>query len=94
MQSRTVRALARTMTLAVLMVVVLSATAAAADYHPGGYDKECVLCQINHLPFAETAEIPFIPESVDFKWMVLLEDYLAELSCYVISLPGRSPPAC
>ena len=80
--------------LLVLLVIVLSATAATADYHPRGYDKECTLCQINQIPLAETAVTPFIPDNKVVSWRIPCIHIVPLQSAYRISLPGRSPPSC
>jgi len=77
----------------VLLLIILSATAAAADFHPGGYDKECALCQINHLPLAESAALPIVPENVVVSWLSPCLGIGIQDSGFVVSLPGRSPPS-
>ncbi len=80
--------------LLTLFVIVLSSTAAAADYHPGGYDEECALCQINHLPLAETVATAVIPEITVICWLDSQSNMPATGNVYRISPPGRSPPTC
>ena len=77
----------------VLLLIILSATAATADFHPGGYDKECVLCQINHLPLAKSAPPAIIPENGVVSWLPFSFDIGIQDSGFVVSLPGRSPPS-
>ncbi len=77
----------------VLLLIIVSATAAASDFHPGGYDKDCVLCQINHLPLAESAAPPIIPENEVISWLSPCFDIGIQDSGFVVSLPGRSPPS-
>jgi len=87
-------ALTKAMAMMILLVIVLSLTAAAADFHPRGYEKQCTLCQISHSPLTETAIIPFSPDVTDVSWTVPFVEEFYTHAEFIKSVPGRSPPSC
>jgi len=78
------------MTATVLVSVSL---AAAADFHPTGYDKNCNLCQFTKAPFIKTILLPVVLSSDCILWDILL---CPVVSCQELILcmgGSRAPPS-
>ncbi|MCK5794794.1 MAG: hypothetical protein KAH12_08800 [Anaerolineales bacterium] len=82
----------KTLILIAIAMTVLAATAAAADFHAGGYDGNCVLCQVNHLPLTNVITTPFIPEKCLITWWTVTVFSGVQLDKSFTLHTGRSPP--
>lgn len=78
--------------LTAIIATVLIATAAAADFHPGGNDDSCVLCQVNHLPLAEISNTPLVPECPPVPWWDYEGQTCRNLDISFNLATGRAPP--
>jgi len=74
------------------IMIVLTATAAAADFHVCGYDESCLLCQVNHLPLLEMVTTPFIPESPLIFWWSAGVNCCRQMDQPFTLATGRAPP--
>lgn len=76
----------------ILFSTTLTAMAAAADFHPDGYDETCLLCQVNHLPLAESLLPCYLPEKELFPWWDYESCPARRIESPLSLESGRSPP--
>jgi len=78
--------------LTVIALILLTVTAAAADFHAGGYDDSCVLCQVNHLPLESIVTPFYLPAECLVTWWKACEFSRVPLDQPYHIETGRSPP--
>ena len=83
----------KTLVLFAVTLFILTATAAAADFHPGGYDSSCVLCQVNHLPFERSVTLCYLPVESLIPWWAASLFSQVPLDRPISLQTGRSPPS-
>ncbi|MFH1964122.1 MAG: hypothetical protein ABIJ42_01135 [Acidobacteriota bacterium] len=82
----------KTLIFIAITMAVLAATAAAADFHGGGFDAACALCQVNHLPLTWIITTPFIPEICLIPWWSATVFSGVQTDRSFSFNTGRSPP--
>ena len=78
--------------LTVIALIILTVTAAAADFHAGGYDASCVLCLVNHLPLEGIVTPFYLPAECLVTWWAASEFPRTPIDQPYHIVPGRSPP--
>jgi len=83
----------KNLVLLAVALIVMTATAASADFHAGGFDAACVLCQVNHLPLTAIVTTPFIPADYLVPWWTAPLYLISAVDSAFSLQAGRAPPS-
>jgi hypothetical protein len=73
--------------------LICASIAASADLHPGGFDKNCSLCQFSKAPLIKACLELFVPPDYAALWELQVAPVDFQRALVVYSGMCRAPPS-